>query len=119
MCVHHSAGWDWQQPIRDRATGIWDAVRVRYTGPVLLQDVHVVVAETGGQPISAAASVGVSLELQSTGDEPPCQADMTWRCLALAATDSWQQCPSSSAELPAAGTLSAAPLQTALCCVPH
>ena len=31
------AGWDWIQPVRDRNTGIWDAVDLRFTGPAAMQ----------------------------------------------------------------------------------
>jgi hypothetical protein len=38
MCA---TGWDWMPAIRDRATGILDAVRLRSTGPVLVGDLQV------------------------------------------------------------------------------
>jgi hypothetical protein len=36
------AGWDWIQPIRDRNTGIWDKVTIERTGPVRIQNPHIV-----------------------------------------------------------------------------
>ena len=63
-----TAGWDWQQSVRDRNTGIWDDVAVRYTGPILLHDVHAAVQRTApGRPLSEAAAVHLQLELSSAG----------------------------------------------------
>ena len=67
-----TAGWDWQQPVRDRSTGIWDAVVVRYTGPVLLRDVHAAVYRAGGEvPLSETAAVHLQLGLSCTGIKLP------------------------------------------------
>ena len=35
-------GWDWIPGIRDRCTGIWQAVELRLNGPVMLGDIQVV-----------------------------------------------------------------------------
>lgn len=64
------AGWDWAQPVRDRGTGLWGAVSVRYTGPVALSDPHIVVTPGGGaaraagpaSPAAAAAAATAGLE---------------------------------------------------------
>ena len=34
-------GWDWIVAVPDRNTGIWDDVDIRWTGPVLLQDLYI------------------------------------------------------------------------------
>jgi hypothetical protein len=36
-----AAGWDWMPAVRDRVTGIWNHVRLRSTGAVVLGDVRV------------------------------------------------------------------------------
>ena len=41
------AGWDWIQPIRDRNTGIWDKVSIERTGPVRIQDPHIITEVPG------------------------------------------------------------------------
>jgi hypothetical protein len=41
------AGWDWIQPIRDRNTGIWDKVTIECTGPVRIQNPHIVTEVPG------------------------------------------------------------------------
>lgn len=35
------SGWDWMPAVRDRVTGLWDHVRLRSTGAVVLGDPHV------------------------------------------------------------------------------
>ncbi|MEU8329325.1 discoidin domain-containing protein [Micromonospora sp. NPDC048839] len=35
------SGWDWMPAVRDRATGLWDHVRLRSTGAVVIGDPHV------------------------------------------------------------------------------
>ena len=63
-----TAGWDWQQPVRDRNTGIWGDVSIRYTGPVFLGDVQAAVHRLGQDvPLSEAASVHLQLDLSCTG----------------------------------------------------
>jgi hypothetical protein len=37
-----ASGWDWMPAVRDRVAGIWDHVRLRSTGPVVVDDPHVV-----------------------------------------------------------------------------
>jgi hypothetical protein len=36
------SGWDWMPAVRDRVAGIWDHVRLRSTGPVVIGDAQVV-----------------------------------------------------------------------------
>ena len=80
-----TAGWDWQQPVRDRNTGIWDDVVVRYTGPVLLRDVHAAVYRAHGDvPLSETAAVRLQLGLTCTGLQLPGQTlDPLRACLVL------------------------------------
>ncbi|KAG0622089.1 hypothetical protein M758_3G071400 [Ceratodon purpureus] len=42
VAAQYVEGWDWICPIRDRNTGIWDAVSIHQTGPVRLVDPHLV-----------------------------------------------------------------------------
>ncbi|WP_410813727.1 discoidin domain-containing protein [Micromonospora sp. 067-2] len=35
------SGWDWMPAVRDRVTGLWDHVRLRSTGAVVIGDPHV------------------------------------------------------------------------------
>lgn len=34
VTMQYTAGWDWIQPVRDRNTGIWDAVTIEITGDI-------------------------------------------------------------------------------------
>ncbi|GAA0481182.1 hypothetical protein Ade02nite_56440 [Paractinoplanes deccanensis] len=36
------SGWDWMPAVRDRASGIWNHVRLRSTGDIVIGDLHVV-----------------------------------------------------------------------------
>ncbi len=38
VTMQFTAGWDWIQPVRDRNTGIWDAVTIEITGDVDLRN---------------------------------------------------------------------------------
>ncbi|KAG0496330.1 hypothetical protein HPP92_001021 [Vanilla planifolia] len=42
VAAQYVEGWDWMTPIRDRNTGIWDEVSISITGPVRLNDPHLV-----------------------------------------------------------------------------
>ncbi|PKU61157.1 mannosylglycoprotein endo-beta-mannosidase isoform X1 [Dendrobium catenatum] len=42
VAAQYVEGWDWMTPIRDRNTGIWDEVSISVTGPVKLDDPHLV-----------------------------------------------------------------------------
>ena len=56
-------GWGWIPPIRDRATGIWQDVVLRATGPVTLGDPQVVTALP--LPETSRADVTVQVELRN------------------------------------------------------
>ncbi|MGH2563063.1 MAG: glycoside hydrolase family 2 protein [Ginsengibacter sp.] len=66
------AGWDWIQPIRDRNTGIWDKVTIEKTGPVNVQNVHVITNVPAKRFVDgkqAPAIVKVSAELLNASDK--------------------------------------------------
>jgi mannosylglycoprotein endo-beta-mannosidase len=67
------AGWDWIQPVRDRNTGIWDKVTIEKTGPVNVQNPHIVTLVPGKRFVEgkqAPATLKVSAELlNATGKE--------------------------------------------------
>ncbi|HLF34147.1 MAG TPA: glycoside hydrolase family 2 TIM barrel-domain containing protein [Cyclobacteriaceae bacterium] len=67
------AGWDWIQPVRDRNTGIWDKVFIERTGPVNIQNPHVVTRVDGiRQPDDSrqdAAVIRISAELNNPTDD--------------------------------------------------
>src|SRR5690242_9112450 len=66
------AGWDWIQPVRDRNTGIWDKVTIEKTGPVNVQNVHVVTKVTGKRFVEGSqkpAIIKVSAELLNASGE--------------------------------------------------
>ena len=61
-----TAGWDWMQPVRDRNTGIWDAVELQYTGPAALQDLHVTTHQTAASvPLQEQALIKVLKSAQA------------------------------------------------------
>ena len=47
VASQYTAGWDWIQPIKDRNTGIWDKVFIEKTGPIQLNNPHVVTLVPG------------------------------------------------------------------------
>ncbi|MFI6762446.1 discoidin domain-containing protein [Micromonospora sp. NPDC050417] len=56
------SGWDWMPAVRDRVTGIWDHVRLRSTGSVLVGDPHVATTlpdlpDTGTAEVTIAVPV--------------------------------------------------------------
>ena len=57
-----SEGWDWIPGIRDRNTGIWQAVELAATGTVLLSDPHVVTQLPLPRTDSADVSIAVGVE---------------------------------------------------------
>ncbi len=62
------AGWDWIQPVRDRNTGIWDKVSIEKTGPVNVQNVHVITKVAGKRFVEGnqkPAIIDVSAELKN------------------------------------------------------
>ena len=54
-------GWDWIPGVRDRATGIWQEVTLKATGPVRIGDVHVVTDLPLPDLTRAAVSLAVPL----------------------------------------------------------
>lgn len=67
------AGWDWIQPVRDRNTGIWDKVTIEKTGPVNVQNPHIITLVPGkrfieGKQTPAILKVSAEL-LNATGKE--------------------------------------------------
>lgn len=66
------AGWDWIQPVRDRNTGIWDKVTIEKTGPVNVQNAHVITLVPGKRFVEgkqAPATIKVSAELLNASDK--------------------------------------------------
>ena len=66
------AGWDWIQPVRDRNTGIWDKVTIEKTGPVKVQNVHVITEVPGKRLVEGQqqpAVIKVSAELVNASDK--------------------------------------------------
>ncbi|KAK9808441.1 hypothetical protein WJX73_006050 [Symbiochloris irregularis] len=58
VTVEFTAGWDWIVPMCDRSTGIWDTVEVQVTGPIRVQDVHVITgAAEAGVPLQGMAAI--------------------------------------------------------------
>ncbi|MEJ7659231.1 MAG: hypothetical protein WKG07_06185 [Hymenobacter sp.] len=69
----YTAGWDWIQPVRDRNTGIWDKVTIERTGPVNLQNPHLVTRVPGvRQPTGPQrpATLAASAELVNPTGRP-------------------------------------------------
>lgn len=67
----YAAGWDWIQPIADRNTGIWDKVYIKRTGPVHIENTHVVARVPGRRSIEGKqqpAFVTITTELENTSD---------------------------------------------------
>lgn len=66
------AGWDWIQPVRDRNTGIWDKVTIEKTGPVNVQNAHVITLVPGKRFVEgkqAPATIKVTAELLNASDK--------------------------------------------------
>jgi hypothetical protein len=62
------SGWDWMPAVRDRVSGIWNHVRLRSTGPVLIGDPGV--RTTLPDPGYASVTVTVPVANPSTVDHP-------------------------------------------------
>jgi len=58
---HASIGWDWIPTIRGRNTGIWDAVYLRFSGPVTIEDP--LVNTTLPLPDTSRADVSIEVDL--------------------------------------------------------
>ncbi|MFI5730859.1 discoidin domain-containing protein [Kribbella sp. NPDC051587] len=54
-----ASGWDWMPAVRDRAAGIWNHVRIRYTGDAVLGDARVVTKVPGTDRATVTVSVPV------------------------------------------------------------
>ncbi len=67
------AGWDWIQPIHDRNTGIWDKVTLEETGPVKINDPHIVTLVKGvrnpEQTNQQPATLKVTAELENASSQ--------------------------------------------------
>ncbi len=73
VSTQYTAGWDWIRPIRDRNTGIWDKVTIEKTGPVHLQNPHVVTRVPGVRQSDgpqAPATLAVTTELTNPTPRP-------------------------------------------------
>ncbi|KAG6541986.1 hypothetical protein Mapa_016623 [Marchantia paleacea] len=79
VAAQYVLGWDWMTPIRDRNTGLWDEVSVSFTGPVSIQDPHLVTTfydrfprsylESSAELVnSSAADVQCSISMHVTRD---------------------------------------------------
>ena len=71
--LQYTAGWDWIQPVRDRNTGIWDKVTIQKTGPVRINDTHVVTLvprQRFPEGPQSPAIVQVSAELNNATTSP-------------------------------------------------
>ena len=60
-------GWDWIPGVRDRATGIWQEVTLKATGPVKIGDAHVVTDLPLPDTTRAAVSISVPLQNETAG----------------------------------------------------
>ncbi|WP_202869298.1 discoidin domain-containing protein [Kribbella antibiotica] len=54
-----ASGWDWMPAVRDRAAGIWNHVRLRFTGDAVLGDARVVTKVPRADHATVAISVPV------------------------------------------------------------
>ena len=63
-----SEGWDWIPGIRDRETGIWQAVELRATAAVKIGDAQVVT--TLPLPDTSRADVAITVPLENFSDAP-------------------------------------------------
>jgi hypothetical protein len=61
-------GWDWMPGIRDRNSGIWQDVRLRFSGPVTLHDPQVITDLP--LPDTTRAAVTVRVRLQNSSRQP-------------------------------------------------
>ncbi|HEY4456763.1 MAG TPA: discoidin domain-containing protein [Pseudonocardiaceae bacterium] len=105
-----AAGWDWMPAVRDRVTGIWNHVRLRSTGAIVLGDIRVDTvlpnlpdtslaeltitvpvrnAATTAQTTTVTASFG-SIKLSSTVTVAAGQsANVTWSQVKVANPNLW------------------------------
>lgn len=59
-----ASGWDWMPAVRDRAAGIWDHVRLRSTGPVVIGDARVD-TKLPGLPDTTTADVTITVPVRN------------------------------------------------------
>nr|WP_329616963.1 discoidin domain-containing protein [Streptomyces brevispora] len=62
------SGWDWMPPVRDRAAGIWNHVRLRSTGTALLGDPQIT-TELPNLPALDVAEVTLTVPVRNAGSE--------------------------------------------------
>ncbi|MGR6919158.1 discoidin domain-containing protein [[Actinomadura] parvosata] len=62
------SGWDWMPAVRDRVMGIWNHVRLRSTGSVLLGDPHVQTS-LPGLPDRSRAEVALTVPVRNAAPE--------------------------------------------------
>ena len=61
-----ASGWDWMPAVRDRATGIWNHVRLRSTGDAVIGDPHVSTT-LPNLPDTSVAEVTIAIPVSSAG----------------------------------------------------
>jgi lambda repressor-like predicted transcriptional regulator len=60
------SGWDWIPAVRDRVSGLWNHVRLRSTGSIVIGDPHV----TTKVPSTSQAEVTVAVPVQNVASTP-------------------------------------------------
>jgi hypothetical protein len=73
VTMQFTPGWDWVMPVPDRNTGIWDEVSLSYTGPVVIEDPHVVTKVPGARlprEGQEPAFVSISARLRNVTSRP-------------------------------------------------
>ncbi|MGQ5261083.1 discoidin domain-containing protein [Micromonospora sp. ZYX-F-536] len=63
------SGWDWMPAVRDRVTGLWDHVRLRSTGAVVVGDPHVMTT-LPDLPGTDTAEVTIRVPVRNAADTP-------------------------------------------------
>jgi len=63
-----SIGWDWIPPVRDRGIGIWNAVRVRRTGTVVIENPRIVTDLP--LPDTTKADILITVPVRNDSDRP-------------------------------------------------
>jgi len=61
-----ASGWDWMPAVRDRATGIWNHVRLRSTGDAVIGDPHVLTT-LPALPDTSTADVTIEIPVRNAG----------------------------------------------------
>lgn len=61
-----ASGWDWMPAVRDRATGIWNHVRLRSTGDALIGDARITTT-LPKLPDTSAADVTIDIPVRNIG----------------------------------------------------